>query len=250
MVLPAAPRMQSVFFDLGFTLINFEGEYHKVLKDSYAALALSLSISGCQFDAATFASRFGEVMSAYYRTRDVELIEQPVEDYLRQVLQEFDCGDLPDHIIVDALEAMYRVTEACWQVEEDAHATLQSLQGQGYQLGLITNASNAADANRLIDTHNLRHYFKVILISAEEKIRKPDTRIYTRAMQRMGTVPGNCVMVGDTLGADVLGAQNSGMKAVWIKRRAKRAGSELESINPDAVVSSLSELTNLIPRLI
>lgn len=249
MVLSVTPIVDTVFFDLGFTLINFEGDFHRALKKSYFSLSDSLMHSGCQFDTGKFASRFSEVIAEYYRTRELDLTEQPVEGYLKQVLQEFNCSDLPDQVIADSLTAMYEETEAYWQVEEDAHSTLEFLQQQGYQLGLITNAANAADSNRLIDKCGLRRYFKVVLISAEEKIRKPDTRIYSRALTRMGTSPERAVMVGDTLTADILGAQNSGMKGVWITRRAKRPENDLDHIKPDQVISTLSQLLTVIPQI-
>lgn len=249
MVLSATPMVDSVFFDLGFTLINFEGDFHGVLKESYIALADSLINSGCQFDTVIFTTRFNEVFLEYYRARESDLIEQPVEGYLKQVLQEFNCSDLPDQVIADSLTAMYEETESHWQVEEDAYPTLDSLHQQGYRLGLITNAANAANSNRLIDKFALRRYFDVILISAEEKIRKPDTRIYSRALTRMGTSPGRAVMVGDTLTADILGAQNSGMKGVWITRRAKRPENDLDHIKPDRVISTLSQLLTVIPQI-
>lgn len=247
MVLPASRQVNTVFFDLGLTLINFEGDFNQALLDSYHAMAESLHASGCGFAPAKFAARFTEVISEYYRTREIDLIEKPVEKYLRKVLDEFGCPDLSAEVIAGAIEAMYRQTEVSWQVEEDALPTLTALQQRGYRMGLITNASNADNSNRLIDKSGLRNFFKVIVISAEEKIRKPDKRIYSLALNRTDSTAEQSVMVGDTLTADIHGAQIAGLRAAWLTRRVKHPHIAVEHKRPDWTITSLSELLDILP---
>jgi FMN phosphatase YigB (HAD superfamily) len=58
-------------------------------------------------------------------------------------------------------------------------------------------------------------------------------------------------MVGDTLNADILGAKNSKIKSVWIKRRAN-ISSNIESdekMKPDEIIETLAELPELIEKL-
>ncbi len=242
--MPVADSLQTVFFDLGFTLINFEGDFHQVTEESYLTLAESLRQVGCPIQTQDFADRFKHAISDYYRSRDEDLIERPIEQFLMQVLESYEFNNLPQEFIQQALTNMYRITETHWQLETDTLPVLDELQNKGYRLGLISNAANADNANRLIDQFELRRYFEVILISAIEKIRKPDTRIYSRAMAKMELPPASAVMVGDTLTADILGAQNAGLRAIWIRRRALRPENELVigKITPDAVIDSLAEL--------
>jgi FMN phosphatase YigB (HAD superfamily) len=56
-------------------------------------------------------------------------------------------------------------------------------------------------------------------------------------------------MVGDNLDADVRGAQSVGLFAVWISRRAGGRSEDQLSIQPDASLSSLSELPSVLDRL-
>lgn len=167
------------------------------------------------------------------------------------MLASFEIFDpLTDHV-QSAIEKMYRATEKHWQLESDALSTLRDLREAGLRMGMITNAANADNANRLIDRFDLRPFFEVILISSIEKIRKPDTRIYTRALTRLSTPAASAVMVGDTLTADMLGAQNAGMRAIWISRRADRPENQLalNGIIPDATIESLAELPSVITDL-
>jgi len=56
-------------------------------------------------------------------------------------------------------------------------------------------------------------------------------------------------MIGDTLEADILGANRLGIFSIWITRRADtRAGIPPDS-TPDAVIASLSDLPPLLDSL-
>ncbi len=240
-----------ILFDLGFTLINFEGDFHKAMNDSYLALADSLIKSGCQINKQEFANKFNQVISAYYRSRAVDLIERPVEESLQKTLASFNVNHLTETILQDAVKAMYTYTESWWKIEPDTHDTLTKLKKMGYRLGLISNASNSPDLNRLVDNHDLRKFFEIVVISADEGIRKPDPAIFKNTLTRMGVKPENAVMVGDTLPADILGAQQIGMKSIWIARRADRSENNevLGKIKPDYTIHDLSSLVDLIPQI-
>ena len=247
---PAATSSRAVFFDLGYTLINFEGDYQALINDSYLALAGALIRSGYPLDAATFAERFNAVLSDYYQARDEDLIERPVELFLARVLNSLGHPEPPVEVTRGALVEMYRTTESHWKLAYGASDVLAQLLQGGYRLGLISNAANADNANRLIDRFSLRGFFEVILISAVEKIRKPDSRIYTMALNSLGVTAGRAVMVGDTLTADILGAQNAGLRAVWITTRADHPENARvrKQITPDAVIHHLSELPSVLQQ--
>jgi len=244
-------KLPVLLFDLGFTLINFEGDFHQAMRESYLELADSLVASGCQIDRLQFAVKFGEVVGEYYRSRAVDLIERPVEESLKKTLAYFSMDALPDAVLEKAVEAMYVYTESWWQIEKDAHETLARLKEKGYRLGLISNASNSPDLNRLIDNNDLRKYFEIVVISADEGIRKPDPRIFEDTLAKMGVKPEDAIMVGDTLPADILGAKNVGMRSIWITRRADRPENSeaMGSIQPDYEIADLSSLVGLLENL-
>lgn len=245
----AENKIKAVFFDLGHTLIYFDGDFSKLVEESYAVLAHKLIDAGYVLDVNSFVTRFNEKMQGYYRQRDLDLIERPVELFLKEILSEFEIHSIPSAIYRDALNEMYRITEKHWQIEKETHTALQRLLDANYKLGLITNASDAWDANNLIDNHSLRKYFGSVLISAEEGIRKPDPRIFAKAAHQLGVDLAQSVMVGDTLNADILGAHACGIKAVWVKRRKDAIDTSAltnKQLIPDAEIDSLEELPSLL----
>jgi putative hydrolase of the HAD superfamily len=244
-------QLSVILFDLGFTLINFEGDFHKTMHESYIALADSLIDSGCPLDRNSFVKRFDEIISEYYRCREIDLIERPVEESLKKTLVSFNIDPLPNAVLEKAVNAMYTYTESCWKLEPDTHGVLNNLKKKGYRLGLISNAANTADLNRLIDNHGLRDYFDVVVISAEEGIRKPDPQIFKGALHRLNVKPHNAIMVGDTLPADILGAKRSGLRSVWITKRADRPENKgaLADIQPDYTIPDLTSLVDVVDQI-
>jgi putative hydrolase of the HAD superfamily len=247
----SATAITTIFFDLGYTLINFEGDVPSVLRKSYRSLAQALINSGFSLDSNEFIREYEKIINAYYVVRDIDLIEQPVGDFVNKTLAVLGQSPASTRVLKEAVAAMFKITESCWQVEPDAHATLNKLCAKGYRLGLISNASDLPDLKRLMKNAGLHKYFKAIVVSAAEKIRKPDPKIFTKALDLMGSTPSSSIMVGDTLTADILGAQKSGLRGVWITRRANRPeNTRVQSlVIPDWKISQLSELIPLLDSI-
>jgi epoxide hydrolase-like predicted phosphatase len=93
---------------------------------------------------------------------------------------------------------------------------LRGLQDR-YRLAIVTNALD--DARRaLTEKFGLADLFDPIVVSAEEKILKPDARIFQIALERIGVEPAEAVFVDDFPG-NVRGAQAAGMRVVWFRNR-------------------------------
>jgi 2-haloalkanoic acid dehalogenase type II len=241
-------KITTIFFDLGYTLINFKGNVDRVLFSSYLALSDSLISSGYSHNRREYARQYQQIISRYYASRDIDNLEQPLELFVNRALSGFGYSPAPPEITTKAIAAMFKITEAHWSVEKDTHPTLARLKQDGYHLCIISNASNTDDLNNLIDQSGLRCYFDQIIISAEEKIRKPHPKIFEIALRKMKANPGESIMVGDTLIADVLGAQKAGMRAIWVTRRANRPENNRmkKIITPDFSTNRLKQLPEII----
>lgn len=237
-----------VLFDLGSTLIYFDADWGEVLGQSQQYLAETLRAAGHSLDVLEFTRLFGERIQAYYSERDTEFIEHTTEYILKSTLGALGIPEMPKEELKDYLTKMYAVSEVYWRREEDALETLQTLQDQGYRLGIISNAGDAQNVQRLIDQAGLRQYFEYISISADVGIRKPHPRIFQMAFDHFRVEAGRAVMIGDTLGADVLGARNVSMASVWITRRADTPDNRAhrDTLRPDAEISTLAELPPLL----
>ncbi len=244
-------RFDVILFDLGNTLIYFNGQWSQVTQKAHAALLQSLVQNGIQLQEETFLTSFRQRLEEYFEERDTEFIEHTMAYILKTLLAELGFNSVGSQVIQQALAVMYAVSQAHWKPEEDSVPTLQKLQMGGYGLGLISNAADNADVQALVDQAGLRKYFDVILTSAAQGIRKPNPRIFHQALQHWGVAPTQAAMVGDTLGADILGAENAGIFSIWITRRADTPGNRAhrDTIQPQAEIETLSELPELFAKL-
>lgn len=79
------------------------------------------------------------------------------------------------------------------------------------RIGLLSDAW--LDARRRVEEAVGAGLFDVMVFSAEEGIRKPDSEIYLRALDRFGVEPVETMFVDDRL-ANVLGAREADLLAV------------------------------------
>lgn len=241
-------KFDIVLFDLGHTLFYFSGDWDEAMQRANAALVQHLIAAGYQLDTVRFSTDFADRLDAYHAERETEFFELSTATILRALLAEYNYPDAPDEAIRPALDAMYAVTQDLWQPEDDAKPMLDALQARGYRLGVISNAKDERDVSIILERSGLSSYFEHVIISAAVGRRKPDPRIFEVAVQQFGVPPQRAVMVGDTLGADILGAHNMGIASVWITRRSFAPGNRAhaETIFPDARIAALSELPALL----
>lgn len=78
----------------------------------------------------------------------------------------------------------------------------------GYKVFLLTNAGPAFE--RYCERMPAYPYFSGIIVSCQEKLLKPDARIYRLLCDRFGLTPETCLFIDDTR-ANVEGAERAGM---------------------------------------
>jgi HAD superfamily hydrolase (TIGR01549 family) len=242
-------RFDVILFDLGDTLMYFDGDFPAIQRACNRELARYLGESNLSVDSEVFLSEFEGRMDAYYRQRETEFLEYTTAYVLRNLLIEWGYSEPLDALIEQALASMYRISQQHWIPEADALPTLQALKLRGYRLGAISNVADENNASLLVDKLGARQYMDIIVTSAGLGLRKPNPKIFWHTLSHWNCPPERAAMVGDTLGSDVLGARNAGIFSIWITRRADTPGNRdhLDTIQPDLTVTTLEELLNHLP---
>ena len=80
---------------------------------------------------------------------------------------------------------------------------------------MISNASSEV-SGAWADT-NLGPLFDAALFSADERLMKPDRRLYERMAKGLGVTTGECLFVGDGAYRELQGAADAGMTPVLIR---------------------------------
>jgi HAD superfamily hydrolase (TIGR01549 family) len=244
-------RFFGVLFDLGSTLIYFNGDWAEVFAGADQAVYSVLLEAGFAPEDSNFPAKFRGRLREYHAAREVDMIEHTTVKILVDLLAEEGYREVPQEVIDLAMARMYAVSQAHWHVESDTVETLKQLQASGYRLGVISNAANQQDVNTLVDNAKIGPYLDFVITSAESGMRTPAPSIFRQGLDRWGVSPDEVVMVGDLLRPDILGAQQLGIYSVWITRRAGSAENKkyAGTITPDAQIEALSELPDLMGKL-
>lgn len=245
--------IKGIIFDLGSTLIHTEHglNWPRAFERMRADLLAHLLAAGYALDPAEFLARFGAKVQEFNQQRQTDWVEYTTTWILSSTLEELQAPAPSAEVLEQAISAFYAYSEGLWQPVPGLHPTLQRLSAAGLRLGLISNAADEQNVQRLIDAFGLRRYFDPIVISAAVGLRKPNPRIFDFVLERWSKMPpAAVVMVGDTLGADILGAQLAGLRSVWVTAHAGQPANQAhrDHIVPEAEIGGVDELPGLLER--
>ena len=114
-----------------------------------------------------------------------------------------------------ALDALYwRTVMEVGQAEPGAVECVRSLREQGYYLGIASNMTLEWQLRKL-EKIGLLSDFHRIVVSEEVGTEKPEKPFFDFCVWQSGFRPEECLMVGDNLKLDILGAENAGLSALW-----------------------------------
>lgn len=116
---------------------------------------------------------------------------------------------------------------------------LQELKSKHYTLHIITNGFHEV-TQRKINHSGIRPFITTVTSADDVGVRKPHPEIFQHALEKAQCTKQECVLIGDDWIADVIGAQNFGIKAIFFDAL------EENKSNPDVtVIKSLTELSDI-----
>lgn len=133
------------------------------------------------------------------------------------------------------------------KIEPEAGATLTALKRMGLKLGMLSNTFiNSSSLEKHLEQLGMLDFFTAKLYSYKFDFRKPDSRIFKIAAERIGETLENIMLVGDRLDNDIKPAIKLGMPAV-LKEAYTNVGKKV----PKGAwkISRLSELPALIEKI-
>jgi len=120
-----------------------------------------------------------------------------------------------------------------------AKEILQYLSDKGYALHLVTNGFERTQHNKLLYS-GLKPFFAEIITSEGSGSLKPNKEIFQFALSKCGTTPDQCIMIGDNIEVDIIGAMNAGIDQVYVNHLGIDP-----AITPTYTVNSLKELEKI-----
>lgn len=104
---------------------------------------------------------------------------------------------------------------------------------------ILTNGFPEVQIHKL-ENSGLREYFDEVITSESVGIQKPNIKIFEYAIHLVGAIKEECLMVGDDLEVDIMGARNAGVDQVYFNRDGLK---HMEEVSYE--IRSLKELLTL-----
>tara|TARA_R110002096_G_scaffold100674_1_gene223058 strand:+ start:1493 stop:2182 length:690 start_codon:yes stop_codon:yes gene_type:complete len=212
-----------VFFDLDHTLWDFD-------KNSALAFKKIFELNNVEISTDDFLSHYVPINLKYWRLYREEKIEKNALRFARlnETFKaiEFEAND----DLVYKLSHDYLTHLATFNhLFENTFEILDYL-SQNYNLHIITNGFDEVQYKKMSHS-KIDHYFKTITNSEIAGVKKPNPVIFNFALKLANTNASKSVMIGDSYEADILGAKNIGMDAVFFDVNNKTVGNNIRQID-------------------
>lgn len=224
-------HITDVFFDLDHTIYDFD----KNSALTFQAIFTEMELIGVD----DFMMHFKTINDSYWERFSKEEISR---DFLRygRLKDTFDAINVKindDHIYYIADEFIGKLPNHN-HVFKGAYETLDVLKNN-YRLHIITNGPDLVQEKKMKNA-NLTAYFQTITNSELAGVKKPHPGIFQHALTTANTKAENSLMIGDNINADVHGALNVGMQAIWFNEF------KLENTIGVAEVQQLNQLLDIL----
>jgi putative hydrolase of the HAD superfamily len=225
-------NITDVFFDLDHTLWDFD-------KNSVLAFDKIFKIQHPTIDTNAFIEVYIPINQACWKLYQVDKITHEELRYNR-LKESFDklnysiSDEDIDKIAHDYIEFLPDNN----QLFEGAVEVLEYLYPK-YNMHIITNGFAEVQQRKMYHS-GLQKYFKTVTNSEMAGVKKPHQDIFKYALSLAKANKQNAIMIGDCIDADVRGALNFGMNAIFFNEKG---------IQPDdnmITIKHLLELKNIL----
>lgn len=214
---------KAVFFDLDHTLWDFE-------KNS--AIAFQTIIEKYQLGIShnEFNAHYSPINAKYWKLyRDGEISQQDLRyGRLKDTfnLLEFEVSDALLHTVSEEYIELLPVNS---YLHEGTVEILDYLKSR-YSLHIITNGPDKVQELKLKNS-NLTHYFDTITNSELAGCKKPHAGIFEYALNLAKAEKTESIMIGDCIEADVQGALDFGLDAIFYNEHKQEVSSAIKQVN-------------------
>jgi putative hydrolase of the HAD superfamily len=225
--------IKHIFFDLDHTIWDFDRNAEETLTELYAQYQLeSLGLRSSREFIDTYTEN-NQLLWAEYHLGKITKETLRSERFSKTFIQ---LGIQPSHIPSQFEDDYVRLTPTRTNLFEGSEKVLTYLQKK-YTLHIISNGFKESTLIKM-DKSGLNPYFANVIISEDVGVNKPNKAIFEYALRLASAQKEESIMIGDSLEADIRGAQDYGMKAIYFNPMNKE--------KPEDVLWQITHLEELL----
>lgn len=111
---------------------------------------------------------------------------------------------------------------------------------------IVSNGATVNAEGRIKST-GLDTYIEELFISESMGVAKPSVEYFDMVLEKIGESKESCIVIGDSLTSDMLGAKNASLCSVWFMPEGDIEGA-VSAYNIDYCASSFDELYDILKR--
>ena len=226
-----------VFIDLDDTLWDFHTNAKSSLHEIYEKRNLSQYFDNFEQYFSIYAKRNIELWELYGKGT-ISKKELSLERFLHPLIQVgINNSVLAKQIGDEYLEILPTKTALIPFAKE-----LLDYLYPKYPLTIVSNGFIEVQYKKL-ESCQIGQYFSHVVLSEAAKALKPDKRIFEFAMQLNNTTAPECIMIGDSYEADIVGARNAKIDQVYLDPKRRTLS---ESFPTTYHIKKLDELLKIL----
>ena len=234
--------IKGILFDLYGTLVDIETDESK--DEIYRTLAHYLTYQGVYLHRDEVRERYYQIMRQQREASGEEYAEIDVEAIWNELLMQEGIRFAPIRgQLAKVLAQVYRaVSRNRLQLYPGVNEVLNTLRAS-YPLALVTDAQSCYVIPE-VRAVGLGGYFEPVIISSHYGYRKPDSRLFTKALDKMGLTPAEVVCIGNDMFRDIHGAALLGIKTIFID--SNQGAKSFENVAPHYRISQLDDILQIM----
>ena len=206
-----------IFFDLDHTIWDFDRNAEETLMELYQHYKLDeLGLSSAEEFILNYTLNNHALWADYHLGKISKDILR-AERFKRTFVQ---MGILPELVPMQFEEDYVRLSPTKTNLFEGSLKVLEYLK-QRYQLHIITNGFKETTITKM-NLSGLNPYFQHVIISEDVGFNKPHPNVFQYAINKANASLEESIMIGDSLEADIYGAQQFGMEAIFFNPLRKK----------------------------
>lgn len=237
--------IKGILFDLYGTLIDIET--NEAMDEIYRAIAHYLTYHCVYLRRWEVRERYYRIMKQQKDASGEEYPEIDVEAIWNELLMQEGIKSVPIRgQQAKVIAHIYRgVSRNRLQLYPDVKRVLNELQAR-YRLALISDAQSCY-AMPEIHAVGLDGYFDPIIISSYFGFRKPDSRLFKKALERMELEPHEVIGVGNDMFRDIYGAKLLGIRSIFID--SNQGTKTYKDVSPDYRITQFDDVLKGVAAL-
>jgi HAD superfamily hydrolase (TIGR02253 family) len=222
--------IKAVIFDFDNTLMDF-------MKMKKAAVEAAVD---AMIDAGLTLPKAG-AMSSVYAIYDREGIED------QQIFNKFlekELGSVDFKILASGIIGYRRAKEGTLALYPHVQLTLTGLARMGVKMAVVSDAPRLPVWLRICGL-GLQHYFDAVVTTDDTGFKKPHSKPFLLALEKLGVKPSEALMIGDWAERDVVGAKKVGLMTVFARYGDTMA---TENSGADYEIEDIQQLLEIVAK--